>query len=232
MADTKRDEPSSMAGQKRISLHPIRLLRLSPTRRRDSAIDYQAPAWSHDDSLGDLLMLNLADEAKVNLQRLIGLKLSRIARAADMRTLQFGNTVARSGGIVGEYALHIQCPWRLDGPTGVLTASGDLYEPCGENDEVSNSFDWEKDDSLQDVILRNLVKGYDESTKQLVNSTNLLTVGGVETDSAGGFRLRLSGGYEWLVFPNCTRREAWRLFRPSKDGHEPEEGHFVVPRES
>jgi hypothetical protein len=178
-------------------------------------------------------MLNLADEARVSLQRLVGLKLSRVARAADMRTLQFGKTVARvSGGVVGEYALHIQCPWRLDGATGVVTGSDDLYVPYEESDESRESFDWEKvGDSLQDRVLRELLKDYDENTKQLVNSTNVLTVDGVETDSAGGFCLRLSGGYRLLVFPDGTRREAWRLFRPSKDGDAPEEKHFVVPLE-
>ena len=177
-------------------------------------------------------MFNLAEEAKANLQRLVGLKLPRMALAADMRTLQFGKTVARiGGGVVGEYALHIQCPWRLDGPTGVVTGSGDLYEPYVQNEGLRESFDWETDDSLQDGVLRELLKGYDENTKQIVNSTNVLTVEAVETDSAGGFSLRLSGGYRWLVFPNCTRSEAWRLFKPSKDGDAPEERHFVVPRE-
>jgi hypothetical protein len=180
-------------------------------------------------------MLDLAEEAKANLQRLVGLKLSRMARAADMRTLQFGNTVDRiGGGVVGEYALHIQCPWRLDGPTGIVTGSGDLYEPYAQKEELRESFDWDKDDSLQDGVLRELLKGYDENTKQIVNSTNVLTVEAVETDSAGGFSLRLSGCFRLLVFPNCTRSEAWRLFRPSKDkyGDAPDERHFVVPRET
>jgi hypothetical protein len=119
-------------------------------------------------------MLGLADEVRLNLQQLIGLKLSRMALAADMRTLQFGNTEARMrGGVVGQYALHVQCPWRLESDTGVITGSGDLYAPHEKSERLEESFDWEKGDSLQERVLRELLKGYDENTKQIVNTTNL-----------------------------------------------------------
>jgi hypothetical protein len=176
-------------------------------------------------------MLSLADQVKLNLQQLIGLKLSRMALAADMRTLQFGNTKPRQGGVVGEFALHIQCPWRIETDTGVITGSGDLYAPYDESEEMSESFDWAKGDNLQERILRQLLVGYDEKTKQIVNSTDLLSVEAVQVDSVGGFSLELSGGYRLSVFPNSTRYEAWRLFRPSTDEWESREEHFVVPFE-
>jgi hypothetical protein len=177
-------------------------------------------------------MLSLADEVRLNLNPLIGLKLSRMARAADMRTIQFGDTEARkSGGVVGQYALHVQCPWRLENDAGVITGSDDLFEPYERAEQPGESFDWEKGDSLQERVLRDLLKGYDANTKQIVNSTNLLTVETVLADSSGGFCLSLSGGYRFLVFPNSTRREAWRLFIPSKDGAESTQKHFVVPHE-
>ena len=176
-------------------------------------------------------MLSLADEVRLNLGPLIGLKLSRMARAADMRTMQFGDTEARkSGGVVGQYALHVQCPWRLENDAGVITGSDDLYEPYERTEQAGEAFDWEKGDSLQDRVLRDLL-GCDGNTKQIVNSTNLLTVEAVQADSSGGFCLSLSGGYRFMVFPHGTRREAWRLFRPSKDGAESTERHFVVPHE-
>ena len=177
-------------------------------------------------------MFSFADEVRLNLGRLIGLKLSRVARAADMRTIQFGDTEARkNGGVVGQYALHFQCPWRLESEAGVITGSDDLYEPNEKAEQPGEPFDWEKGDSLQDRVLRDLLKGYDADTKQIVNLTNLLTVEAVQADSSGGFCLSLSGGYRFLVFPHGTRREAWRLFRPSKDGAESTERHFVVPHE-
>jgi len=177
-------------------------------------------------------MPSLADEVRIKLQQLIGLKLSRMALAADMRTLQFGHTEARAGGcVVGEYGLHVQCPWRLEDDTRIVTGNDDLYVPYEQNEQLTESFGWEKGGSLQERVLRDLLKGYDPETRQIVNSTNLLTVNAVQTDSAGGFCLSLSGGYRFLVFPNGTRREAWRLFKPTKDGAKSSERHFVVPHE-
>ena len=104
-------------------------------------------------------MVNIADEVTLNRQPLIGLKLSRMALAADMRTLQFGNTEERKGGggVVGEYALHVQCPWRLEGKTGIITGSGDLYVPYEKSEEPEESFVWEKggsDDGSVDLPSR------------------------------------------------------------------------------
>jgi hypothetical protein len=56
----------------------------------------------------------------------------------------------------------------------MITGSSDLYEPYEESDERGTSFDWEKGGSLQEGVLRDLLKGYDESTRQTANSTNLL----------------------------------------------------------
>jgi hypothetical protein len=149
-----------------------------------------------------------------------------MARAADMRTIQFGAVRDYMSGCVGEYALHIQCPWRFENDSGIITGSGDLYRPFDKNKELNVNFDWEHDDNLQDQLLRQLLNGYDERTRQIVNSTSLLVVTAIEADSTGGFWLKLSGGYRLVVFPTGTRVEAWRIFRPGS-----EEEHFVVPSE-
>jgi hypothetical protein len=177
-------------------------------------------------------MTNIADEIKSNLQKLIGLKLSRTSLAADMRVLQFGKSHSRGrGGVVGEYALHIQCPWRLEDKAGIITGNGDLYDPYERKDEADESFDWENGGSLQDGVLRELLQGFDESTGQIVNATNLLVVEDVHADSAGGFCLVLSGGYRFFVFPSGTRTEAWRFFKPSTDEFDSGDPHFVIPHE-
>jgi hypothetical protein len=147
-----------------------------------------------------------------------------MARAADMRTIQFGAVRDYKSGCVGEYALHIQCPWRFENETGIITGSSDLDRPFDENKELNDDFDWEHDDNLQDHLLRQLLNGYDERTRQIVNSTTLLVATEVEADLTGGFWLKLSGGYRLIVFPTGTRDEAWRIFRPGS-----EEKHFVVP---
>jgi hypothetical protein len=149
-----------------------------------------------------------------------------MARASAMRTIQFGAMRDYMSECVGEYALHIQCPWRFANDTRIITGSGDLYRPFDENKELNDDFDWEHDDNLQDHLLRQLLNGYDERTRQIVNSTSLLVVSAVEADLTGGFWLKLSGGYRLVVFPTGTRDEAWRIFRPGS-----EEDHFVVPSE-
>jgi hypothetical protein len=64
---------------------------------------------------------------------LIGLRLSIVRRAADMLVLHFGNIRAHSSGkgTVGDYALHVQCPWRLDGP---LIGSSSRLIPAPESE--------------------------------------------------------------------------------------------------
>ncbi len=57
------------------------------------------------------------------LEELIGLNLSIARRAADMRVLHFGEITVDDDerGSTGEIALHIQCPWRIEGPDGIVT---------------------------------------------------------------------------------------------------------------
>ena len=178
-------------------------------------------------------MFDLKEQANRALRQLTELKLSCMGLAADMRTIQFGITRAGSRGIVGEYALHVQCPWRIERECDaqIITGSGDLYEPSDENDQRIESFNLESGNNLQEQILRGLLQGYDEVTGQIVNSTNLLVVNAAEADSFGGFRLELSSGFQFRVFPSTSRGEAWRLFRPTADGERPAERHFVVPPE-
>jgi hypothetical protein len=63
-------------------------------------------------------MMTIADEITAHLQPLVGLELSIARRAADMRVFHFGRIRKVEKGTVGDYALHIQCPWRLEDETG------------------------------------------------------------------------------------------------------------------
>lgn len=97
---------------------------------------------------------------------------------------------------------------------------------------LDDSFDWEKGGSLRDGIFRDLLRGFDENTGQIVNSTSLLFVEDVRTDSAGGFCLILSGGFRLVVFPSGTRSEAWRFFKPSTDEFNSDAPSSPFPTES
>jgi hypothetical protein len=61
----------------------------------------------------------------VALSQIIGLPLTAARRAADMRTFQFGTLRPVDRGSVGDFALHVQCPWRIEGPDGIVTGRSD-----------------------------------------------------------------------------------------------------------
>jgi hypothetical protein len=67
------------------------------------------------------------------LRPLLELPLWAVGRAGSLEWFQFGapRTVPTFRGgskEVGEYALHLDCPWRLVGPTGLVVAT-DQSEP-------------------------------------------------------------------------------------------------------
>ncbi len=169
-------------------------------------------------------MKSLESQILKHLKPLIGLKLSVARRAADLRNFQFGEMRKIEGGSVGDYALHIQCAWRVEGPNGIVTGRSDLWEPA----EIDADIDWEewrydKNPNLQDKKIGEWLKGRDESTKSYANATDLLVVESIEADDFGGAKIHLSGGYRIVLFPAGTRGEAWRIFRPQT-----EDEHFVV----
>jgi hypothetical protein len=170
-------------------------------------------------------MNTISREVLNHLKPLIGLKLSIARRAANMSNFQFGQVREVDRGTVGEYALHVDCPWRLEGPHGIVTGWLDLWEPA---EETGDDFDWptwteEKKDNLQEKRLGELLGGYDEQTHSVVNVTANLEVGDVQTDAYGGAVLRLSDGSRLVLFPAGSRCEDWRIFQPQSDGP-----HFVV----
>jgi hypothetical protein len=153
---------------------------------------------------------------------LIGLRLSIVRRAAAMLVLHFGEIRARGDGSVGDYALHVQCPWRFDAPNGTVTGCDDLWAYAGPGERPEN---WSYDDglSLQDQRWsRFFVR--DTRTRSWVNDSDRFVVTGAEQGERGDVRIELTEGYALLVFPASQRSEAWRLFAPGSD-HD----HLVFP---
>jgi hypothetical protein len=116
-------------------------------------------------------------------------------------------------GSIGDFALHIQCPWRIESDNRILTGRSDLWEPV-DRPEGSSYVDWdyEIDGNLQDQLIAQFIS----------NNDNLL----VETISVQpncSFTLAFRCGYRLVVFPSGSIGEDWRLFRPDSD-----EPHLVV----
>jgi|GEM_PF-1190715 len=150
---------------------------------------------------------------------LIGLRLSIVRRAADMLVLHFGDIRAHASGegTVGAYALHVQCPWRLDGPKGTVTGSRDLWEYAGPGERPPN---WSYEDgfSLQDRKFADLF-ARDESTRSWINESDRFVIAAAHQNERGDVRLEFANGYTILVFPAESRSEAWRLFSSGSDRH-------------
>ncbi len=161
-----------------------------------------------------------------HLVPLVGRRLSIAWRAADMRMFHFGHvTVYEDGsGSAGEFALHVQCPWRIEGPDGIVTGGSDLWEPANPNDDIDwDTWNYEDDGNLQDLRIGMLLGDYDPLTGSFTNDTGFLLVENVEADELGGATIVLSGGYRLVLFPSGSTGEDWRLFEPQSEGP-----HFVV----
>ena len=143
-------------------------------------------------------------------------------RAADMLWLQFGPrhyapTQSNPDREVGEFAIHIMCPWRL--AAGVITGRSDLYVPA-DPDEDESQFRWDRPGrSIIDHQLRALVAAHEQTP---------LCVREITVDRCAGFTLRFDAGVTLEVFPDAFSmphdiREHWRLLQPGL-----ETAHFVV----
>jgi len=153
---------------------------------------------------------------------LLGLPLWASARAGDMQTFQFGDarekTVqigARKGTkiVVGAFALHVQCAWRLMAPDGIWVASGDLFVPAGNPDVKPVDWDWMKHGSNR----------RDERIEHWFARAPH-HVEGVRADEFGGLVLALAGRCALEVFPDDSlEHEHWRLLQPTEDTR-----HLVV----
>ncbi len=156
-----------------------------------------------------------------HLQPIVGMPLSIARRASSMRGFHFGAVRPIDRGTAGEYSLHIQCPWRIEGPNGILTGSSDLWRPLS-SDVDWNTWTYERG-NLQDALLREWLGGYDEGTRSLINPDERLVVEAVKADDYGGATIALSGGFRLVLFPDGSDDENWRLFQCQTDA-----AHLVV----
>ena len=138
-----------------------------------------------------------------------------------MECLKFGHlleiTKAGQQNQIGEFALHLQCPWRFTTETEILIGSLDLYEPVYENADYDEHFDWDKPNgNLRDFKLQQLIK------------TQNLTVISVVADGFGGFEVLFDNGIKLTVFPAYSKvdqySEHWRFLT----NKETNKNHFVV----
>lgn len=132
-------------------------------------------------------------EAIEYLNLLKGEPLSRIGRGANMLWQGFGKDVKTTNlkgeeRTVSEYALHIQCAWRMIHRSEIIIRNGDFYQLTAEND----TDDWDtKGGNLFDlkaVELNSLLrqKGFTVQ-KTIIRNT-------------GDLKICFSNGLQWKCF--------------------------------
>ena len=111
---------------------------------------------------------------------------------------------------VGEYTLHVSCPWRLVGPEGLVGASGDLFTPADPLADLVD-FDWDAPGANWcDVRLQAFIAA---------TAAAPLAVSAVSADDLGSLRLFLGDEFVLDIFPDSSpaahvESEFWRLLHP------------------
>jgi hypothetical protein len=156
-------------------------------------------------------------EIEQQLSKLIGTKLQCVGRASNLLWLGLGDVIqiSRRGKVEEgtEYAIHVQCTWRITLDNKIIVASRDFYSP-NSTWNYNEEFEW-------DVQGNNR---FDERVASLLVSEKQLIVEQVESDMLGGLRLFLSNDYLLEVFPDSSEddeySEHWRFFsRKEKSAH-------------
>lgn len=163
----------------------------------------------------------IKEQIEQTLQCLVGLPLHDAGRAADLEWFSFGapRTVAGRHGeprTVGDYALHLQCAWRISGPSGIHVASRDRYYPATHIEVDLLEFDWDHPGANRCDERMNLFFAEHAGVPLIVRS--------VHADALGSLRITFDNAYVLEVFPDSSRgSEHWRFFQPAMDAD-----HFVV----
>ena len=166
---------------------------------------------------------NPRDEIQAATAVLLGAELWTCRRTSDLVAFQFGERRAKKtfrGDLVdvGQYALHIQCAWRIARKDIVVVGSGDLYYPPDSTvQRAPADFDWAEGPNLGDELLLSL---FDSDKRQFV-------VRRVDVGDVGSLHIVMDHDLFLDVLPNETvNEEYWRLFKPGS-----EEAHFIFGRE-
>jgi hypothetical protein len=157
------------------------------------------------------------------LKTTIGLPIWSIGRGGNLEWFAIGierrEVPLRKGGskTVSEFALHVQCAWRIVGPKGIVVASRDRYYPAGDDPYKDlDEFEWDVQGANQ----------CDERVSLLLaeKQDQPLVILSVAADNIGSICFTLTDGYSLEIFPDSSvASEYWRFFQPNSD-----ETHFVV----
>jgi hypothetical protein len=169
-------------------------------------------------------MAHTESEILDTLTPLMGLPLSIARNAASMKCFHFGKISPhpKGKGKIGEYALHVQCPWRFVRGGALFTGSQDAYQDYLTPDDPEASMHL-PDGNRQQKKLHQLLQGYDPTIRSITNTTGGLIVTKLSADVYGGLSIEFTQSVELHIFPDISDDESWRFLRCGNGGK-----HFVV----
>jgi hypothetical protein len=152
-------------------------------------------------------------------------------RGADMLCLQFGRVIEKTfryqkdengkplTELAGEYALHIQCFYRLSCGNEIILAKSDLYEPSSI---ILNKPDFDWDSFDYDDIGNNRL---DEIIATRLNELEGFIVDTIQVTKFGDIIITFTNGFllEGYSDDSSKDSEFWRFFKSGLD-----EPHLVI----
>ena len=155
------------------------------------------------------------------LKTLRGLPMWESGRTVDLQSFQFGpirKVSDRHGEIrmVGTYALHVQCAWRITHGDEIVVASRDRFYPAGDPYQEVENFEWDRPGVNRcDERIFNMFQSRSESPFIVKN---------IIADNFGGFDLLFDSEHTLTVFPDDSLEgEFWRFFEPFSNKE-----HFII----
>lgn len=154
----------------------------------------------------------------MNFSILKGLDLVEIGRAADMLWMSIGEpftiTSRRNGQkrTVSQYALHVQCPWRLLRNGKIILGSSDIYEPYNRALASGSDWNWDVFSGEQSV--------FNETANKLNETLLPLTIVNAAASNNGDLTITFNKETVFeLIVPGSARHEYWRFIDFKSDFH-------------
>ncbi|GAA3633548.1 hypothetical protein GCM10022267_20360 [Lentzea roselyniae] len=116
---------------------------------------------------------------------------------------------------VAEYALHVQCPWRVLDGDQLVTGSYDVHQP-GPGWTGDGEFDWDVQGANRFDARAGKLTAYLAAEPVVVTSAEVTAWGDLTISLSDDFRID-------VLRTGSVRHEEWRFFRPYRD-----DDHVVV----
>lgn len=157
---------------------------------------------------------SVAEAARRSLERVIGERWRCAGRAGNIVWLGFGpsRTVIDSRGEareISEYALHVQCPFRVLDGDQLVTGSSDIYEP-GPGWDGDGEFDWDVQGANWFDVRARKLDAYLAEDLVVVTSVDVTAWGDLTISLSDDFRIEVRRA-------GSAHREHWRFFQPYRD---------------